>query len=63
MNQTDCQIVKGKILERIRIIENEKENNLENLPNTIQITLQTQEGRKSRVKFQIARVCFIYLIF
>lgn len=52
-NIIDCEKIKGKIQERIKIVDNEDES--ESTPLMIYITLQSQEGRKSRVKFLIAK--------
>ena len=54
-NFLDCCKVSKPAQERIKIIEND--NEFENTNSDfIIITLQTEEGRKSRLKFLIAKV-------
>ncbi len=51
----DCCRVTKPVQERIRIIENDDE--LENIgDDLITIILQTEEGRKSRIRFLISKV-------
>ena len=59
MYSKDCEKIKGKIQERVKIVDNEDES--ESTPLMIYITLQSQEGRKSRVKFLIAKVSHYWL--
>jgi len=51
----ECHYVKGKVEERIEIIESgvDIEGNNKNM---VEVILQTSLGRKSRVRFNIARV-------
>lgn len=51
----DCEYIKGKKQERIQFVENEDEDCDNQLLKTVRVILQTSEGRKSRLKFLVAK--------
>ena len=57
-NLKECGRCAAVVKERIQIIENFEEAEIKTEPNEISIMLQTQEGRKSRIRFLILKVRF-----